>query len=148
MSNVYSAENAAWRKKLESVVQRLSDQDLERTAGGHGWTVGGRLAHLAFYDYRALAILKKWETNAVGPSPLDIDVVNDALKPLFNAMAPGRIRRLAREAAEAIDAAVDALDPGLLAQIEKESLPVRLNRAAHREHHLAQVENALAGKTS
>jgi len=147
MSNVYSADNAAWGKKLDSLVQRLSGRDLERPAGGPGWTVGGLLAHLAFYDYRALVILKKWETNAVGPSPLDVDVVNDALKPLFNAMAPDGIRRLVCEAAQAIDAAIDAMDPGLLAQIEKVGTPVRLNRAAHRGHHLAQVEKALPGST-
>jgi len=148
MGNAYSADNAVWRKKLESLPERLSDRDLEMPAGGSGWTVKGLLAHLAFYDYRALAILKKWETNAVGPSPLDVDVVNDSLKPLFNAASPGEIRRLVREAAQAVDAAIDALDPGLLAQIQKEGSPVRLNRAAHREHHLAQVETALPGKVS
>jgi len=146
MSNVYFADNEAWRKKLEALIERLSDRDLERPAGRHGWTVGGVLAHLAFYDYRALAILKKWETNAIGPSALDTDVANDAMRPLLNGVAPGALRRIVVEAARAIDSAIDALDPGFLARIEKDGTVVRLSRALHREHHLAQVEKALPGK--
>ena len=143
MSNAYSSDNAAWRKKLETLVQRLSDRDFARPAGDHGWTVGGLLAHLAFYDYRALAILERWKTNPIGPSPLDTDVANDAMKPLFNAVAPVDLRRIVVEAARAIDAAIDALDPGFLARVEKDGTVVRLSRALHREHHLAQVEKAL-----
>lgn len=147
MSNRYSADNAAWSKKLEALVARLSDRDLARPAN-HGWSVGGLLAHLAFYDYRALVLLERWKTNAIGPSPLEVDVANDATRPLFNAVAPGELRRLVVEAARGVDAAIDALDPGFLARVEVDGTVVRLNRALHREHHLEQVEKALAGTAS
>jgi hypothetical protein len=147
MSNTYSADNAAWRKKLETIVARLSDRDLARPVN-HGWTVGGLLAHMAFYDCRAVVLLERWKTNAMGPSPLDIDVVNDAMKPLCNAVAPAELRRLVMEAARGVDAAIDALDPGFLARIETDGKPVRLNRALHREHHLEQIEKALGGTAS
>jgi uncharacterized damage-inducible protein DinB len=144
MSNAYSAQNAAWREKLVAVTNRLSEKDMARTAGGPGWTVGGLLCHMAFYDLRAVAILERWKNAGISPSPLDIDIVNDAARPLFNAVAPRETKRLVVEAAEAIDMAIDALNPEYLSRIESEGKPVRLNRAAHREHHLEQIERALA----
>ncbi len=143
MSNAYSAQNKAWRERLAATVTRLTDADLAAPAGGPGWTVNGLLAHLAFYDLRAVRLIELWKTSSVGPSPLDIDISNDAMKPLFNAIAHHEIRRLVMDAAEAIDAAIDALDPDFLVRIEAEGKPVRLNRAAHREHHLAQIEAAV-----
>jgi len=147
MSNAYSAQNAQWRERLMEVVGRLADADLDRPAGGPGWTVGGLLAHMAFYDYRALTLLDKWKKNAIGPSGLDIDVVNDSLKPLFNVLRPRELRRMVVQAAEDLDAEIDALDPGFLSRIESEGKPVRLNRAAHREHHLGQIEKAVGAES-
>jgi uncharacterized damage-inducible protein DinB len=141
MSSSYSALNAQWRERLAAAMKKLSDQDLATPAGGPGWTIGGVLAHLAFYDYRALCLLNKWKSNAVGPSVSDTDVMNDAMKPLFNAVAHHEIRRLVMEAAEAVDAAIDALDPGFLARVEKDGTAVKLNRGLHREHHLKQIES-------
>ena len=143
MSNAYSTENHAWRERLTATLKRLADQDLARPAGGPGWTVNGLLAHLAFYDLRAARLIEHWKSHAIEPSPLDIDISNDAMKPLLNAVAHHEIRRLVMEAAEAVDTAIEALDPGFLARIEAEGKPVRLNRAAHREHHLQQIEAAL-----
>jgi len=144
MSNAYSAQNAAWRQKLIALTARLSDRDLGRAAGGPGWTVGGLMGHLAFYDIRATVLLARWKKDGLSPSPNDVDVVNDATRPLLNAVAHHEIRRLVVEAATAIDAAVDSLDPGVLAKVESDGKPVKLNRAAHREHHLEQIEKALA----
>ncbi|HET6452093.1 MAG TPA: maleylpyruvate isomerase N-terminal domain-containing protein [Spirochaetia bacterium] len=143
MSNAYSADNRAWRERLASTVKGITDADLGKPAGGPGWTVNGLLAHLAFYDLRAARLIEQWKAGAIGPSALDIDVSNDAMKSLFNAVAHHEIRRLVLEAAEAIDGAIDSLDPGFLSRIEAEGKPVRLNRAAHREHHLRQIESAL-----
>jgi hypothetical protein len=143
VSNTYSEQNAAWRGKLVALVKRLSDKDMERPAGGPGWTVTGLLGHLAFYDQRAVVLLSKWKKDGISPSPNDVDIINDAMRPLLNAVAPRDMKRLALEAAEAIDAAIDALEPGFLSRIEAEGKPVRLNRAAHREHHMEQIEKAL-----
>ncbi len=143
MNNLYSAKNKMWREKLVALVKRLSDTDLAKPAGGPGWTVNGLLAHMAFYDLRAVRLIEHWKSNAVADSPLDINVANDATKPLFNAVAHHEIRQIAIQAAEAIDAAIDALDPGFLARIEETGKPVRLDRAAHRVHHLSQIESAL-----
>jgi uncharacterized damage-inducible protein DinB len=142
MSNSYSALNAQWRERLAAAIKKLSDSDLGKPAGGPGWTIGGLLAHLAFYDHRVLCLLDKWKNSAVGPSLSDTDVMNDAMKPLFNGVAHHEIRRLVLEAAEAVDAAIDALDPVFLARVEKDGPAVKLNRGLHREHHLKQIESA------
>jgi hypothetical protein len=144
MSNAYSRQNAAWRERLTAVAGRLSPAGMKRPAGGPGWTVTGLLGHLAFYDQRALTLVAKWKKDGISPSPLDIDVVNEAARPMFNAMAPDEAKKLVVETAAAIDAVIDAMDPQLLARIEADGKPVKLNRAAHREHHLAQIEKALA----
>lgn len=144
MSNAYSAQNSEWRENLISLTKRLSDKDLGRHAGGSGWTAGGLLGHMAFYDLRSVALLERWKKDGISPSPLDIDIVNDAARPIFNAVAPGEMKRLVVDAAVAVHAAIDALDPEFLSGIETEGKPFRLNRAGHREHHLEQIEKALA----
>jgi hypothetical protein len=143
MSNAYSMENAAWRKRLTDVVNRLTERDFARTTGAAGWTVGGVLGHLAFWDTRALCLLEKWKKDGIGPSAVDTDLFNEAMRPLLNALAPREAARLALESALAVDAAIDGLDATFLARVEAEGKPVRLNRGAHREHHLAQIEKVL-----
>ncbi|MGO9309194.1 MAG: hypothetical protein ACLQDL_09245 [Spirochaetia bacterium] len=143
MGNAYTAQNSAWREKLISQTKRMSDEDLGRQAGGSGWTVGGLLGHMAFYDLRSVVILQRWKKTGIVPSPLDIDIVNDAARPLFNAVVPAEMKRLAVDAAVAVDAEIDALDPDFLSRVETEGKPFRLNRAAHRQHHLDQIEKAL-----
>jgi hypothetical protein len=64
----------------------------------------------------------------ISPSPLDADIVNDAAGPLFNAVAPGEMKRRLVDAAVAVDAAIDALNPELLSRTETEGKPFLLNR--------------------
>jgi hypothetical protein len=79
------AENDVERERLKAFVGRLSDEELSRPMAAD-WTVAGVLAHMAFWDARALHLMDKWESG-VAPSaadyePEDIDWVNDASKPL------------------------------------------------------------------
>jgi hypothetical protein len=144
MSNAYTANNAAWRGRLLALAGRLPDTDMTRVVGGAGWTVGGYLCHLAFWDQRALVLLDTWRKGGITDSPNDVDVVNESMRPFLNAIAPLEARRLVKETATAIDAAIDALEPGFLARVEADGKPVRLDRGKHREHHIAQIEKALA----
>ena len=77
------AENDAERERLRSLVTALSDKELSRPMPA-GWTVAGVLAHIGFWDARAIYFLDKW-----GPSgepstyePEDTDAVNNSAKPL------------------------------------------------------------------
>ena len=58
----YVAENDAERERLRSLVTRLSDKELGRPMPA-GWTVAAVLAHVGFWDARAIHFIDKW-----GPS--------------------------------------------------------------------------------
>ena len=144
MANVYTEKNRVEREAIAALCDRLTDADMDRPVGTAGWTIGGILCHLAFYDQRAHLLLEKWKREGITPSPNDVDLVNEAMRPLFNAARPEEVRKLVPAMAHAVDAAIDGLTSEMLARVEKEGAAVRLSRALHREHHRAQIEAALA----
>ena len=143
MNNSYTQSNRTGREQLQKVVARLKPADYSRPAGGPGWTVGGLLAHLAFYDNRAIVLLAKWKKDGVAPSPNDVDVMNEAMRPMFNLIPADTVARLVTETAGAIDREIDSLAPDLVARVEKDGPAVKLNRGLHRAHHLGQIEKAM-----
>ena len=136
--------NADSNAELHALVARLSDADLAREMS-EGWTVASMLAHLAFYDFRAAALIDRWQSSGmVVASPLDADLINAASEHLLRAISPRRAATLALEAADAADQRVAAVDSEFLARIEAAGRPiVTLQRAAHRRDHVAQIEKAL-----
>jgi hypothetical protein len=143
MTASFREENARQRERLRNLISRLKDQDLARPLEA-GWTVAAALAHLAFWDYRALVLLKRWKQTGVQNSPIDADAVNDALLPLAMGLPPRKAAEIALEAASAIDKQIEILSPEFIAEIEAKAPTFRLNRAAHRQDHLTQMENALS----
>jgi len=108
----YIAENNAERERLKALVERLSDEELSRPMPA-GWTVAGVLAHMAFWDARALYLMNKWESG-VAPSvadhePEDVNWINDSAKPLCLALLPRKAAQLALQLAEETDHRVEAL---------------------------------------
>ena len=112
----YLAGNAKSLDDLRVLLQRLSDADLQADLG-EGWTVSAMLGHLAFYDFRIAALAAQWrQSGAVTPSPLDADILNVALLPVWLAVPPRRAVELALEAAEGANAVVAGLDAATLAR--------------------------------
>jgi hypothetical protein len=138
--------NNLTRERLCAVVARMNDADLHRELND-GWTVAAALVHLAFYDYRVVAMFRQWRrTGQVTPSPLDAEIINDALLPVALNVVPRAAARLALEAAEAADASVAELelDPALLEKIEAaDDLHLRLDRGHLRQEHVREIERAL-----
>lgn len=87
MNNPYVQANAGERDHLAPRVNRLTAAELSQPLAA-GWRVAGALAHLAFWDLRALTLLKKWRQEGIGPSPFGTDVVNEATRALCNAISP------------------------------------------------------------
>jgi hypothetical protein len=141
----YVEANTRGRERLRALVAKLSDQELALQVGA-GWTVAALLAHLAFWDYRVLVLLQRWRKAGVGPSPIDVDGVNDAMKPLCLALPGREAASLAVEAAEAVDAELESLPEELMAGIGAlvQQGKFRLDRSIHRNEHLDQIEAALA----
>ena len=140
MTFTFADENTASRRRLESLVRRLSDEDLARSTSG-GWTVSALLAHLAFWDQRVLALLRRWKAKGVDESPIDPDAINDALKPLCLALTPRMAAELCLTSAEAVDAELEAITAELVEQIQASPTHFRFNRALHRNDHLSEIES-------
>jgi hypothetical protein len=142
MNNTYTSENTTSRHELLSLVNSLRQEQLIQLLDS-GWTVSGILAHLAFWDQRALTLLQKWQHEGIGPSPVDVDVINEVTRPLCIALESRTAAQLAISTAEAIDKAIESLTPEFIARVETDGKTVRLNRASHRHEHLTQIKQAL-----
>ena len=123
-------------------------------AAGHtviqfqGWRVSVALAHMAFWDTYALARLTRWEQSGVIPSSSDVDAINNAMRPLSEAIPARDAIKLALDAADAVDRKVEGLSSELAAAIEAAGLPQTLRRSVHRNEHLDDIERALDGDRS
>ena len=142
MDKPFVAENARELERLRSLVERLSDEELRRPLGTD-WTISVGLAHLAFWDQRALVLVRTWKSNGIKPSPIDIDITNDALLPTWLALPPRAAANLAVSAAEAVDAELAESSPDFISEIEALGDKFRLYRSVHRKLHLDQIEESL-----
>jgi DinB family protein len=144
VDRAYVAENDAERERLRSLVARMSDADLSRPMPG-GWTVAAVLAHVAFWDARAIYFIDKWGPDGE-PSTYqeeDTDAINDSAKPLCLALRPRDAAQLALRIAEESDEKVKTLSDAMLVKIgAKGGPPFNLARAIHRREHLDDIERA------
>src|SRR5207247_7012897 len=88
----HDAETDAERDRLRSLIARLSDKDLSRSMPA-GWTVAGVLAHIGFWDARAIYWMDKWARGAA-PMPYEpenTEAVNESAKPLCLASEERRV---------------------------------------------------------
>ena len=150
MTRSYVTENSAQRARLRALVDRLTDAELARPLDA-GWTVAAVLAHVAFWDQRALTLIERWERDGRGSTPRpidgnDVDWINDSAKALCLALPPRAAARLAVATSEAVDRRVEGLSDELVAANAAAGLPINLLRAEHRREHLDEIEHALAGK--
>jgi hypothetical protein len=147
VDRTFIAENDAERARLRALVTRLNNADLARPMPA-GWTIAAILAHLAFWDQRALLLLEQWERSGLlavprGLNDTDVHWINDAAKPMFLALAPRAAADLAVAIAEAVDRKAAALADDFVAKSSAAGSPVRLLRAEHRREHLDEIEAAL-----
>jgi DinB family protein len=146
MAFSFVQENDESRRRLETLVRSLSDQDLALCTS-YGWTVAALLAHLAFWDQRMVVILKRWQETGFDPSPIDSTAVNDSLKVLCHALDPHTAIELCLTCAAAADAELATLTPDLVKQIEEHAQATgtqfRMNRSLHRNDHLKDIEALL-----
>lgn len=142
----YQELNERERERLRRLVERLTDEDLERPVNEY-WTVAGVLGHIAFWDARALNLSDKLARGAPFTAdedePEDVDWINDATRPLIHAIQPRRTAELALSLAAETDARVAELAE----QIEAfgPGLPFTAFRSDHRAEHLDEIEAALGG---
>jgi hypothetical protein len=141
----FNEANRRERERLAGLVARLSPADLARPVSP-GWTVADALAHMAFWDWRALALVKQWEREpfSLPPEhPIDGEALNEAAWRLAQAVSPQVAAQLALAAAEEVDGRIASLPPEMVAAIVAEEGSVNLWRSEHRAEHLDEFERVL-----
>jgi hypothetical protein len=142
----YAQQNSESRQRLQSLVDRLSADDLARTTD-YGWTVAALLAHLAFWDHRMSNILKRWQTEELDSSEIDSAVVNDSLRVICHALDPQAAIELALSAAQKIDSELEMLSADDVKKLEEHAAATntqfRMNRSLHRNAHIDDIETLL-----
>lgn len=126
--------------RLRAVVARLSDEDLNRSLGGN-WTVGFAFAHLAFWDARQVAALQRFVSGE--PFPSEDMATNATLEALAAAFNPKTIGHVAVDAAQQLDQLVESLTTEQVDALQTANLSYAIDRAAHRDEHLQQIEEGL-----
>jgi Mycothiol maleylpyruvate isomerase N-terminal domain len=142
MNRPFVVENARERERLTLLVGRLTDAQLSLPLNGN-WTIAVALAHLSFWDQRRVSLMRKWKSSGVSPSPIDIEVTNECLLPLWRALPPRAAANLAVSAAEAIDRALEDASSDLISAIEKLGERSCFYRSEHRKEHLDVIEEVL-----
>ena len=147
MERPFVAENAKERERLKALVAQITNEELRLPLYEEGWTVSVALAHLAFWDQRALALMKKWAKNGVTISPADGEIINNALIPVLKRIPPKAAAKLAVSSAEAIDKELKEAPSELITAIQStEGSPARLYRSIHRKIHLDAIEALLKNR--
>lgn len=141
----HDSETDVERERMRTLIARLDDKDLARPMPA-GWTIAGVLAHIGFWDARAIYWLDKWATG-VAPTPYEpenTDAVNESAKPLCLALPPREAADLAMRLAEEADGKVRSLSDAMLAKIRATGgPPFNLSRAIHRKEHLDEIDGML-----
>ncbi len=137
-----SDENNDSLQKYKALFAGCSDSQLSAALPA-GWTVSAVLCHLAYWDRRALILLKKWQEEGVEVSPVDIDVTNDTTKDYFLAIPPRHALEIFFKTAETVDARIASLDPVFASDVMENSGNVHVSRAYHRLMHFDEIEAAL-----
>lgn len=142
--------NTESREQIRALAQLAPD--VLGVAVDADWTGTALLAHVAFWDRLLVA---RWALATERGDVLPVsfardltDLVNGALLPEWRAMAPATALDLAIESAQAIDAAIAALEPDRIAAAIDANQPRLVDRSQHRIEHLAAIDGTLAGESA
>lgn len=138
----YVGRNQSETRRLAELVGKLSQADLDRSLG-EGWTVNAALAHLAFWDRYAVALLEGWGTGGFQPVAASADHINTASLNGWLALPAEYVLREVVAAAEAADHAATSVAPDLAEDIADGGRSRILDRTGHRSQHIAQIQAAL-----
>lgn len=135
------------RRRLVLLVASLDDHALVEAVHGR-WTVAAKLAHLAYWDRFALALLGRWASGEAYTTdtlpPFHLDVLNDAQLSEHLALPPREAARLAIVAAGEVDAFLHGLPAETAARLLTDhDAGWLLRRHNHRAEHLLEIDIAL-----
>ena len=136
------ADNARELARLEALLAKLTDADL-RIDLGEGWDVAISLAHMAFWDRRAVFGLQRWAKEGTPVNADDDHILNEALYDEWKLIEPRTALQMALDAAREVDATAASMPDSVYADAASRDLSWVLRRAGHRAEHIEQIEAAL-----
>jgi hypothetical protein len=139
----YAIANDNERARLDSILDRLTDEDLARRLP-NGLTIATALVHLAFWDEYARAALQQWRTSGFSDSRTNYEAVNSAVLTLAADIPDRSAVEMLRRAADAVDREAGQVSPELAEIVQANGKHRVLERAMHRRTHLDQIESLLA----
>lgn len=142
VSPAFAESNRTQTERLRRIVAQLKPEQYALRLS-NGWTVGGILGHLAFWDRQRMCLMRRWAAGDMVSGAYHGDLFNETMQPLLEQIPGERVAAAALKAAEEIDA--------LLLQVSDETIAMALarpdapflDRGAHRGYHLDQIEKAL-----
>jgi len=140
--NSYSEQNHESEIEFINFISKLAPAQLT-TAMPAGWDVISVLAHVVFWDIRALTLIEKWEKEGIRISEVDTDVINEVTRPIFLALDPAKAVEMITAYSKMIDEKIDGLTPEFIERIETEGKNVHLNRVKHRRMHMDEIKLVL-----
>jgi hypothetical protein len=145
MDRSFVAENARELNRLKQLIGRLTDDNLEAMLNEY-WSVAGTLAHVAFYDGRAMfmagKLIRGEPFTEFDIEPEDVDWINDSMRPLLHAIPPRQAAELALAIARETDELIASLSPEQVAKLDDDS-PLNPFRSYHRSEHVDEIEEFL-----
>jgi hypothetical protein len=142
MDTSYLERSRAETRRLAELVARLSALDLQASLGD-GWTVKAALAHLAFWDRYAVAVLDGWIAAGFQPVAASPDHINAASLPGWLELPAEHVLREVVAAAEAADQRVASVTPALAEAMIAGGRGRMLDRSVHRHEHISHIEAAV-----
>jgi hypothetical protein len=82
----------------------------------------------------------------IDSSPIDVDLTNESLLALWQAIPPRKAADLAISSAEALDHELEAIPAELISAMEGIGEKSKLYRSVHRKMHIDQIEEVLKNK--
>ncbi len=143
MDKGYNERNRTQTQRLKGLCS-MTDEDLLRPVGEH-WTVGIALAHIQYWDGRAVGAIEAWRRHGL-PLSLWTDgegVINDVRLPVWREVPPREALEQAIRTAEALDRIAEDLSPEEAEAVATQRYRV-LDRSMHRSEHLDEIEAALS----
>jgi hypothetical protein len=67
MDRQYVIDNEGERRRLRTLVETITDEELGLILYKEGWTIAVALAHIAFWDRHRLGLIRKWKQEGVEP---------------------------------------------------------------------------------
>jgi hypothetical protein len=129
-------------ERMQHIVDGLSEKELSKTIGS--WSIAATLAHLAFWDQRAIHVIEAAKKNNVLNAPVFDEQLNDILAPFLEAIPPVKAAGMAVNIAGTLDGLLEQCPPELIYQMMLQNNRL-VERSLHRNDHLAEIESRIKG---